>query len=48
VLHVHSELDPWEELDPVEIPEAIPEADSPEVREAWEDADPMEGPSPTG
>ena len=46
--HPHPELDPWEELDPDEIPGAIPESDSPEVEKAWEAADPMEGPSPTG
>jgi hypothetical protein len=38
----------WERPDPEDIPEAIPEADSPEVGQVWEDSDPMEGPAPTG
>lgn len=34
--------------DPDEIPDAIPEADSPEIVRRWEESDPMEGESPTG
>jgi hypothetical protein len=38
----------WEKPGPGDIPEAIPEADSPEVEEAWEEADAMDGQAPSG
>lgn len=38
----------WEGPDAGDIPESVPEADSPEVKREWEESDPMGGPSPTG
>ncbi len=37
-----------EEQDEPEVPDPIPEADSPMTAEAWEGSGAMEGPAPTG